>query len=51
MRNRESARASRKRKQDELGRLMDEARQLRGRAADFDSELTHVHAHAQLAKV
>ncbi len=39
VRNRESARASRKRKQDELGRLMEEARQLRERAADLDNAL------------
>ncbi len=51
VRNCESARASRKRKLDELSRLLDETRQLRERAAAIDAALTFARAHALLAEV
>jgi hypothetical protein len=51
LRNRASARASRRRKQEELSRLSNKASRLRERVADLGAALTHVRAHARLAEV
>jgi hypothetical protein len=51
VRNRESASASRRRKQVESSRLLDEVCQLRELEADLEAELTHARARALLAEV
>jgi hypothetical protein len=51
VRNRESASASRRRKQAENSRLLDEVCQLRELEADLETELTHARARTLLIEV